>query len=150
MPPSGKMTASTAALRTTSTILAMSTWPSRLAEYSIVKCGIAVSLPVVFLSAEVAAHRAVGAIVGLDCVALAGLDRTDERAGQHDLTGFERQPVRCDLVGEPRNCSRGMVEDTGGEARLFELAVLEAERADPAQVSLRGADRPAAQHDAGI
>src|SRR3954466_13791542 len=34
---------------------------------------------------EVAAGGAVGAIIGLNCVALAGLDRTDEGAGEHDL-----------------------------------------------------------------
>jgi hypothetical protein len=39
MPPSGKMPLFTAALRTTSTTSAMSMRPSRLAEYSIVKCG---------------------------------------------------------------------------------------------------------------
>ncbi|MGY4486714.1 ribosomal protein L28 [Bradyrhizobium sp. LM3.2] len=46
MPPSGKMPVSTAALRTISQTAPMSRRLSRLAEYSIVKCGIAVSLPV--------------------------------------------------------------------------------------------------------
>src|SRR5882724_10051379 len=40
MPPSGKILVSTAALRTVSTTLSISTRASRLAEYSIVKCGI--------------------------------------------------------------------------------------------------------------
>src|ERR1035437_4539945 len=40
MPPSGKTPVSTAALRTTSTTLPISTRASRLAEYSMVKCGI--------------------------------------------------------------------------------------------------------------
>src|ERR1700759_4724984 len=98
MPPSGKMPVSTAALRTTSTSLLMSTRLSRLAEYSMVKCGMG-CLRVV--SGEKEDHRALSAITGLDCVALAGLDRTDEGTGQHDLARLERQPVRRDLVGEP-------------------------------------------------
>ena len=64
--------------------------------------------PNVFLaSGEVAADRAVGAIIGLDCVALAGLDRTDERTGEHDLAGLEREPMRRDLVGEPGHAVAG-------------------------------------------
>src|SRR4051794_9667726 len=68
---------------------------------------------------EVAAHRAVGAIIGLNCVALAGLDRTDEGAGEHDLSGLERKAERCDLVGEPGNGRGGMIEHAGGKAGLF-------------------------------
>src|SRR3984893_9239551 len=44
MPPSGKIPVSTAALRTTSTTLPISTRDSRLAEYSMVKCGMSGSL----------------------------------------------------------------------------------------------------------
>src|SRR4051812_16930437 len=99
---------------------------------------------------EVAAHRAVGAIIGLDCVALAGLDRTDERAGEHDLSGLERKAERCDLVGEPGNGRGGMIEHAGGKAGLFELAVLETQRTDPSQIGVKRADRPSAEHDAGI
>src|SRR6201995_1542900 len=127
MPPSGKMPVSTAALRTTSTTLAMSTRLSRSAEYSMVKCGMG-CLRVV--SGEIAADRAVGAIIGLDCVALAGLDRTDEGTGPTDLAGLERQPMRRDLVGKPGDGRGGMIEHTGGKAGLFQLAVAEAQRAD--------------------
>src|SRR5438477_10423639 len=103
MPPSGKMPVSTAALRTISTASPMSTKASRLAEYSIVKCGMFCppAVPAEASSREVAAHRAVGTVVGLNCVALAGLDRADERSRQHDLTWFEGKPEGCDLVGEP-------------------------------------------------
>src|SRR5215475_12901181 len=93
MPPTGKMPVSTAALRTNSTTSAMSTRLSRLAEYSMVKCGMAVHSRF-FLSPalrEVTAHRTVRSIVGLDRVALAGLDRTDERSRQHHLARFERK-----------------------------------------------------------
>src|SRR3954451_16379968 len=116
MPPSGNMPVSIAARRTTSTTSPISRRTSILAEYSIVKCGTAGSLsPTSFFEAsrEVTADRAVGSIVGLDGVALARLDRPDERSCQHHLTGFERQPVRRDLVGEPGDRGRGMIEDAG-------------------------------------
>src|SRR5690349_6509625 len=99
MPPTGKMPVSTAARRTISQTSLMSTASSRLAECSIVKCGMAGFLPFARASGEVAAHRAVGAVIGLDRVALARLDRTDERAGQHDLACLEREPPCRDLVG---------------------------------------------------
>src|ERR1700722_19378517 len=149
MPPSGKTPVSTAALRTTSTTLSMSTRPSRLAEYSIVKCGMAGSLHVRD-SDEIATDRAVGAIVGLDCVALAGLDRTDERPRQHDLAGFQRQPVGCDLVGKPGHGGRGMIEHARAGLALFQLTVTITQRADPAQVGVERAQRPAAEHDACV
>src|SRR5271166_2411655 len=117
MPPSGKMPVSTAALRTISTTFPMSIRESRLAEYSMVKCGMAGSL-LRFLkdkSSEVTAHRTIGTIVGLNCVALAGLDRADEGAGQHHLAGFERKPERSDLVGEPGHAGGGMIEHAGGK-----------------------------------
>src|SRR3569833_816256 len=147
MPPSGKMPVSTADLRTTSQTRPMSRRPSRLAEYSIVKCGIAVSLPVFFVRlSEVAAHRAVGAIVGLNCVALAGLDRTDEGAGEHDLAGLQCKAERCSLVGKPGHGGRGMIEHAGGKAGLLEQAEPEAENTEPAQIRFERADRVAAEH----
>src|SRR5580693_6690585 len=141
MPPSGKMPVSTAALRTTSTTFSMSTRPSRLAEYSIVKCGMAGSLHVRD-SDEIATDRAVGAIVGLDCVAPAGLDRTDERSRQHDLACFQRKPVAGDRVGEPRDGGCGMIEHACGEPGLLQLAVAKTQRADPAQVGIERPQRP--------
>src|SRR5215510_4518554 len=147
MPPSGKISVSTAALRTTSHTAPMSRRLSRFAEYSIVKCGMRFHSLSSYSSGEVAAHRAVGAIVGLNCVALAGLDRTDEGAGEHDLSRLQRKAERRDLVGEPGDGSCGMIEHAGSEARFLKLAVPEAERANPAQVGLQGADRPTAEHD---
>src|ERR1700676_1677300 len=80
MPPSGKIPVSTAALRTSSTISAMSTRASRLAEYSMVKCGMS-GLPNFFqgASSEVTAHRSISTIVGLNRVAFAGLDRANQK-----------------------------------------------------------------------
>src|SRR3977135_980449 len=100
MPPSGKIPLSTAALRTTSTTLSISTRASRLAEYSIVKCGMSGSLLCGGVSSEVAAHRAIRTIVGLDRVAFAGLDRANEGTGQHNLTDFKPTPVGRHLRGQ--------------------------------------------------
>src|ERR1700755_9509 len=127
MPPTGKIPASTAALRTTSTALAISTRASRLAEYSSVKCGIADTSRGFFdyvlqaVSGEVTAHGAVRSIISLTRVAFGGFDRTDERSRQHHLTGFERQSMRRDLVGQPRDAGGGMVEHTGGQSGFFQL-----------------------------
>src|ERR1700676_4853138 len=138
MPPSGKIPVSTAALRTSSTISAMSTRASRLAEYSMVKCGMS-GLPNFSsrASSEVTAHRSISTIVGLNRVAFAGLDRANERSRQHHLPRFERQPVGRDLVGEPGHGGRGMVEHAGGQSGLFQLAIAIAQRADPAQIGIQ-------------
>src|SRR6185437_530306 len=150
MPPSGKIPVSTAALRTISTTLLMSSRASRLAEYSSVKCGMSGSLQRFLRSGEVAAHRAVGTIIGLNGVALAGLDRTDERSRQHHLAGLKRQSKRRDLVGKPGHAGGGMVEHAGGEPGFFQLAVAIAQRTDPAQVGVERSQRTAAEHNAGI
>src|ERR1700730_7871957 len=88
-------------------------------------------------SSEVAAHRTIWSIVGLNRVAFAGLDRANERSRQHHLPGFERQPVGRDLVGEPGHGGRGMVEHPGGQPGLFQLAIAIAQRADPAQIGIQ-------------
>jgi hypothetical protein len=43
-----------------------------------------------------------------------------------------------------------MIEHAGGEAGLFQLAVLETKRADPAQISVQRSDRSSTEHDAGV
>src|SRR6266568_8091556 len=150
MPPSGKIPVSTAALRTTSTTLSISTRASRLAEYSIVKCGMSGSLLCGGVSGEVAAHRAIRTIVGLDRVAFAGLDRANERSRQHHLAGLKRKSVGRDLVGKPGHAGRGMIEHAGGKPGFLQLTVTIAQRADPAQIGLERAQRTAAEHNAGI
>src|SRR6266702_57469 len=149
MPPSGKIPVSTAALRTVSTTLSISTRASRLAEYSIVKCGMSGSLLCGGVSGEVAAHRAIRTIVGLDRVAFAGLDRANERSRQHYLAGLKRKSVGRDLVGKPGHAGRGMIEHAGGKPGFLQLTVTIAQRADPAQIGLERAQRTAAEHNAG-
>src|SRR5450759_1365154 len=154
MPPSGKIPVSTAALRTTSTTLPISTRAARLAEYSRVKCGMSGSLQTVVrgasISGEVTTDRTIGTIVGLNRVAFAGLDRANERSRQHHLTRLQRKSVGCDLVGEPGHAGGGMIEHAGGEPGLFQLAVAIAQRADPAQIRVQRAQRAAAEHDSGV
>src|SRR5712664_3473468 len=94
MPPSGKIPVSTAALRTASTTLPISTRASRLAEYSRVKCGMSQLRFFRTTSGEITTHRAIQTIVSLDRVAFAGLDRADERSRQHHPTGLERKTQR--------------------------------------------------------
>src|SRR6202161_541939 len=89
MPPSGKIPVSIAALRTTSTTLAMSTRESRLAEYSSVKCGMA-DHSISNVSGEVAADAAIGTIIGLNGVAFGGLGWGDERTGPDPPGGPRR------------------------------------------------------------
>src|SRR5450432_2430177 len=119
MPPSGKIPVSTAALRTTSTTACISTRESRFAEYSSVKCGMSGLLPRFFnarlFSGEVATHRTIGSIVRLNRVAFARLDRANERSRQHHLARFQRQTMRCDLVGEPGHAGGGMAQHGGGD-----------------------------------
>src|SRR4051794_22441655 len=90
-------------------------------------------------SSEVTADCAIRTIVGLNRVAFAGFDRTNERSRQHDLARFERKSERRDLVGEPGHAGGGMIEHAGGEPGLFQLTITIAQRADPAQI---GFERP--------
>ena len=58
--------------------------------------------------------------------------------------------MASDLVGEPGHASRRVIEHAGGKTGFFQLAVAEAQRADPAQIGIQRPYRPAAEHDAGI
>src|SRR5436305_1227655 len=78
MPPSGKIPVSTAALRTTSTTACMSTQGSRLAEYSMVKCGMGGSLPYRFLLSDYHVAPRVPAYIGGRKMASAGADQRAE------------------------------------------------------------------------
>src|SRR5689334_1820013 len=103
-----------------------------------------------FVSGEVTTHRSIRSIVGLNRVAFAGLDRTDERASQHHLTGLDRQPQRRELVGKPGYTGRGMIENTRRKPGLFQLPVTIAKRPDPSQVGFQRPQWTATQYDAGV
>src|SRR5712691_8010963 len=87
--------------------------------------------------------------VGVQRVALLREHHAREGARQHDMAGLERDAVGAELVGEPGNAERGMAEHAGGDAGLLDLGILVHDAADPAQVHVERADRPAADHDAG-
>src|SRR5580692_4854115 len=99
---------------------------------------------------EMATHHSVGAVVGLDRVALSGFERPNEGSREHDLAGLERGIERAELADEPGNAVRRMIEHTRGEPGLLDDAVAVAKRADPAHVRIEGTERPAADHDPGI
>ena len=84
----------------------------------------------------------------MDGVALLREYHAGERAGEHDVAGFERVAVRTDLVGEPGDAERRMAEHAGGEPRLLDLGILVHDAADPAQVDVHRADRAAAERNA--
>src|SRR2546422_5900658 len=72
-----------------------------------------------------------------------------ERAGEYQVTGFERHATFSQPVGEPGDAERRMAEHARGEARLLDLGVAVHDAAGPAQVHFHRADRAAADDDAG-
>src|SRR5262245_33652922 len=100
-------------------------------------------------SYELHGDAAERAEVGVQRVALLRKHHARERAGQHEMTGLQRNPMRSELVGEPGDAERRMAEDTGRHAGLLDLGVAIHDAADPAQVDVHGADRAPTDHDAG-
>src|SRR3954466_13756751 len=82
--------------------------------------------------------------VGVERIALVREHHPGERARQHEMPGLERDAVTAQLVGEPSHAERGMAEHAGGNAGLLDLRVLVHDPADPAQVDVERAHRPAA------
>jgi hypothetical protein len=72
-----------------------------------------------------------------------------KRARQHEVARLERDPVACELVGEPRHAQRGMTEHAGGNPGLLDLGILVHDAADPAQVDVERPDRPTTDDDPG-
>jgi hypothetical protein len=64
-----------------------------------------------------AADHSVGAEIGLDGIAGSRLDRANEGARERGLPGLEREAEGAELVGEPGDGVRRMIEDAGGEGR---------------------------------
>ena len=102
------------------------------------------------LSREMAAHHSVRAVIRLDGIAAARLDRPDEGARKHDLSRLERKAERAELVREPGDAVRRMVEDARGEPGFLEHPIAVAERADPAQISVERTEGATARDDAGM
>src|SRR5580700_5695845 len=87
--------------------------------------------------------------IGVQRIALARMDHAGERAGEHQVPGLERDAVLAELVGEPGHSQGRMTEHAGGNAGLLDLGVAIHDAADPAQIDVHRADRPATDHDAG-
>src|SRR6201981_2760576 len=87
--------------------------------------------------------------IGVQRVALAGVDHARERAGQHQMPDIECDAVLAELIGKPGDAERRMAEHAGSDAGLLDLRIAIHDAADPAQIDIERTDRPAADHDAG-
>src|SRR5436190_23828090 len=85
-------------------------------------------------SDELAGRRSELAVIGMKRVALDDVDRACKRSRQHHFAGVEKLALGGQPIGEPGHAVGGMVEDTGGNAGLFDLAVAKQQRTDPAQI----------------
>ena len=80
-------------------------------------------------SAEAACDGSHRSVVAQDGCRRAHPHGPRERPGQDDLARLEARAVLVELVREPRDTRRGVVEHAGGDAGLFDLVV--ARRAAP-------------------
>src|SRR2546426_12822608 len=87
-------------------------------------------------SDELAGHRSELAVVGMKRVALGDVDRARKRSRQHHFPGFEVFALGGQPVGEPGYAVGGMVENAGGDAGLFDLAIAKQQRTDPTQIEI--------------
>src|SRR5437667_9359492 len=92
-------------------------------------------------SDELAGHRSKLAVVGMKRVALGDVDRARKRSRQHHFAGVEKLALGGQPIGEPRHAVGGMIENAGSDAGLLDLAVAKQQRANPAQVEIKRADR---------
>ena len=79
---------------------------------------------------------------------LANTTRVNEPASTR-WPGSSATPWLPSLLASQATPERRMAEHAGGDAGLLDLGILVHDAADPAQVDVQRADRPAADHDAG-
>src|SRR6516225_12501938 len=101
------------------------------------------------LSDELDRDAAESAEIRVQGVALARMHHARERAGEHQMPDIECDAVLAELIGKPSDAERRMTEHARGDAGLLDFGVAIHDAADPAQVDIERADRPAADHDAG-
>ena len=87
--------------------------------------------------------------IGVQRIALARKYHARKRAGEHQMTGVQRNAVLPQLVGKPSDAERRMPEHAGSDAGLFDFGIALHDAADPAQVEIERTDRPPADHNAG-
>ena len=61
--------------------------------------------------------------VGENRVGVAGFNRSDEGAGQNDLSGLNALAIPRQPVGKPDDTTRWMVQDAGTETGLLDFCV---------------------------
>src|SRR5579864_9199501 len=101
-------------------------------------------------SNEIQTNAAQRTVVDVEGVARSCRDRAREGAAQNYVVRVQDFVVWRDLVREPCNARRGMIQHRGGEAAFFHGAVLVKQCANPAEVDVQRTYRSSAQYDAGI
>src|SRR5437660_24191 len=94
-------------------------------------------------SDELAGHRSELAVIGMKRVAPDDVDGACKRSRQYHFAGVEKLALGGQPIGEPGHAVGGMIENTGGDAGLFDLAVAKQQRANPAQVEIKRPNGPA-------
>src|SRR5882724_10641192 len=94
-------------------------------------------------SDELAGHRSELAVIGVKRVTLDDVYGACKRSRQHHFAGVEKFALGGQPVGEPGHAVGGMVENAGGDAGLFDLAIAKQQRADPAQIEIERPNGPA-------
>src|SRR5271166_732511 len=74
--------------------------------------------------------------IGVQRVALLGVDHAREGTGENQMAGLERDAVLAELVGKPGDAERRMAEHAGGDAGLLDSRIAIHDAADPAQIDL--------------
>src|SRR3974390_449572 len=72
--------------------------------------------------------------IGMQRIAFAREHHARERAGEHDMAGFERHAMGAELVGKPGDAERRMAEHARSDPGLLDLRVAVHHAADPAQI----------------
>jgi hypothetical protein len=80
-------------------------------------------------------------------IALGDVDWAGKRTGEHNLASFQSRADIVKFVDEPSDARGGMAHDRRRNARLLDDSILRQSGADPADIDVHWADRPAADDD---
>src|SRR5262249_35096329 len=86
--------------------------------------------------------------VGVQRVAFLRKHNTRKRAGEDNVSGLERVPVRTDLVRKPGDAECRMTKHAGGQSSLLDFRIAIHDAAHPAQIDIHRPDWPATHCDA--
>src|SRR5579863_1523163 len=93
------------------------------------------------------ANGAERAIVRMNHITLGNVDRTGERTGEYNLAFLQPRADVMEFVDEPGYACCRVAHYRRRNARLLDNAVLRQSGADPADIDVHWADRPAADDD---